>query len=159
MPTLHLHPPYYHSAGVKRNKTTACNRMCRGAAAAALAGLADPTFYASCCALAQLLAAADSKACIGATLTEVQDSVVVDLCKRHGRDLLALFNALQSHLDWSPHQAAAALLSLDVQPGPFGMPEGAPALLYHIAGSRLRGTPAVHVEELGTFLRWEQGLG
>lgn len=83
---------------------------------------------------------------------------MIDLCQRHGGELLALFNALQSHLAWSPHQAAAALLSLDVQPGPFGVPDGAPALLCHIARSRLRGTPAAHVEELGSLLRWEGGL-
>ncbi len=114
-----LHHYKRRHAGVKRRRASSLNKMCTGAACAALAHRSDASYEASCAAFSELCAAAagSPSVTVEQMMELVGQSALVDLFSQaDGTELQAVFSALQSHMGWCPQQAAAALLDLELQP-------------------------------------------
>lgn len=90
-------------------KVTVSNKLCYGAAQAALAGRTDASFDRLCTALAELAEAA-VPAGKDAALCLLSEAGFAKVARTYDGDLLSVFNALQQQLGWSAQQAAAALL-------------------------------------------------
>ncbi|KAI7836782.1 hypothetical protein COHA_009362 [Chlorella ohadii] len=102
--------------GLKIRRTSSVNMMCSAAARAALAQRSDAAFAASCAVFAELCAAATDSHDVAAhgktaAIWRVCEFDLEDLFfKVEASELQAVFSALQTHMGWSPKQAADALL-------------------------------------------------
>ncbi len=140
-------------------KVTVSNKLCYGAAQAALAGRTDASFDRLCAALAELAAAA-VPAGKDAALCLLSEAGFAEVARLYNGDLLGVFNALQQQLGWSPQQAAAALLEgigLDDTGVPAAVRdtwEACPMPYPH----SLLSTTAQHIEAVATLLKCAKGL-